>query len=68
MRIRAGIPVARIGRDGVRAQVIAHQDRPAREVAELVGRSVGTVNAVRSQLIGEGVIRPKIIRPRKWAV
>jgi len=66
MRVRAGIPARHHGRtDEERGLVIAHQDRLAREVAELVGRSVRAVDGLRSQLIAEGRIRAKIVRPRR---
>lgn len=68
IRHRAGIRVQHHEwTDEERALVIAHQDRSAREVAALVGRSVRAVGGLRSQLIAEGRIRPKIVRPRKRA-
>lgn len=66
MRRRAGMPVQPRGwTDEERDLVIAHQDRSAREMAALVGLSVRAVDGLRSQLIGEGRIRPKIVRPRR---
>ncbi len=66
VRVRAGIPVQqRAWTEAERTLVIAHQDRAAREVAAMVGRSVRAVEAERSRLIGHGRIRPKIRRPRR---
>ena len=68
IRHRAAILVQHHGwTDEERTLVIAHQDRSAREVAALVGRSVRAVDGLRSQLIAEGRIRPKKVRPRKRA-
>ncbi len=66
IRGRAGIPVSRgAWTDAERAVLIAHQDRPAREVAALVGRTVRAVETERSKLIIEGRIKPKIVRRRR---
>ncbi len=66
VRVRAGIPAnSRTWSDEERALLIAHQDRPAREVAALMNRTVRAVETERSKLIIKGRIRPKIVRPRK---
>ncbi len=65
VRIRAGIPVShRAWTEDERAVVITHQDRPTREVAAMLGRSRRAVDSIRAQLIAEGQIRAKIVRPR----
>ncbi len=66
IRTRAGIPKRQWAwTDDERALVIAYQDRPTREVAALVGRTVRAVDTERSRLIAGGRIRPKIARPRR---
>ncbi len=65
IRIRAGIPVQPHGwTEAERTLVIAHQDRSAREVAALLGRTVRAVDGERSRLIRQGRIRAKIVRER----
>ncbi len=66
IRHRVGIPVRPTRwSDQERAVLIAHQERPAREVAEMVGRTVRAVDAERSRLIAQGRIAAKIERLRK---
>lgn len=68
VRVRAGLPTTRrLWTEGDREVLIAHQDRPTRDVAEMVGRPVRAVDAERLQLIAEGRITPKIVRTRKRA-
>lgn len=60
IRSQAGIPtdVAR-WTEVERRLIITHQDRSAREVVTLLGRTVRAVSAQRSLLIAEGLVRPK---------
>lgn len=68
IRSRAGIPTTRrFWTEQERVILLAHQDRPAREVAALMNRTVRAVETERSKLIIKGRIRPKIVRPQKRA-
>lgn len=68
IRSRAGIPTTRrFWTEQERVILLAHQDRPAREVAALMNRTARAVETERSRLIIKGRIRPKIVRPRKRA-
>lgn len=66
IRVRAGIPpCTRPGTDHERQLVIANQDRPVHEVADLVNRSVFVVYGEQQRLIAKGRIGPLKERPRK---
>ncbi len=68
VRHRAGISVrTKVWTEQERDILIAYQDRPACEVAEMVGRTVRAVDGERSRLIAQGRIKAKIVRPKKRA-